>query len=106
MFNVPGFSIHHEMRRMGDAGMSTYDIIRSGTASVGEHYKDKDNFGTIAVGKRADLILVEANPLQDLAHIQKRSGVMVRGRWLPESEIQKRLSQIESRSSAETQSGN
>jgi imidazolonepropionase-like amidohydrolase len=96
-FNVPGFSIHPEMKRMTDAGMSPYDVIRSGTASVGQYYKGRDQFGTIAAGQRADLILVDANPLQDLANVQKRSGVVVRGRWLPESEIQKRLKDIEGR---------
>jgi imidazolonepropionase-like amidohydrolase len=93
-FNVPGFSIHREMARMTDAGMSTYDVVRSGTASVGEYYRAKDDFGTIAVGKRADLILVDANPLQNLANMERRSGVMVRGRWLPRADIDKRLAEI------------
>jgi imidazolonepropionase-like amidohydrolase len=96
-FNVPGFSIHREMRRMTDAGMSTYDIIKSGTASVGYHFKSNDDFGTVAVGKRADLILVEGNPLEDLANIERRGGVMVRGRGLPRSEIQPRLDQLATR---------
>jgi imidazolonepropionase-like amidohydrolase len=95
-FNVPGFSIHREMQRMADAGMSTYEIVRSGTASVGDHFKSKDAFGRIAPGQRADLILVDANPLQALANMEKRSGVMIRGRWLPQSEIEKRLAQIAS----------
>ena len=93
-FNVPGFSIHHEMKRMADAGMSNYDVLKSGTASVGQYFKAQDDFGTIAAGKRADLLLLDANPLQNLAHAARRSGVMVRGRWIPESEIQSRLSQI------------
>ena len=59
-FNVPGFSIHREMRRMADAGMSNYEIVKSGTANVGQHFKAQDAFGTIAVGQRADLILVDA----------------------------------------------
>jgi imidazolonepropionase-like amidohydrolase len=96
-FNVPGFSIHREMKRMSDAGMSTYDIIKSGTASVGQHFKAQDNFGTVGVGKRADLILLDANPLEGLANIQRQAGVMVRGRWLPQSEIQTRLDQIATR---------
>jgi imidazolonepropionase-like amidohydrolase len=95
-FNVPGFSIHREMQRMADAGMSTYEIVRSGTAGVGDHFKSKDAFGRIAPGQRADLILVDANPLQALANVEKRSGVMIRGRWLPQSEIEKRLAQIAS----------
>jgi imidazolonepropionase-like amidohydrolase len=93
-FNVPGFSIHREMRRMVDAGMTPYEIVRSGTANVGEYLKKQDDFGTVAVGKRADLLLVDANPLQDVANMQRRSGVMVRGRWLPQAEIDARLSNI------------
>jgi imidazolonepropionase-like amidohydrolase len=96
-FNVPGFSIHHEMKRMLDAGMSVREVVRSGTANVGEYYKAQDQFGTIAIGKRADLILVDANPLQSIDNMSRRSGVMVRGRWLPDSEIQARLAQIASR---------
>jgi imidazolonepropionase-like amidohydrolase len=93
-FSVPGFSIHREMKRMADAGMKPYDILRSGTYNVGLYFKEKDNFGTIEVGKRADLILLNANPLEDISNIARRSGVMVRGRWLSEREIQSRLDQI------------
>jgi imidazolonepropionase-like amidohydrolase len=93
-FSVPGFSIHREMKRMADAGMKPYDILRSGTNNVGLYLKEKDNFGTIEVGKRADLILLDANPLEDISNIARRSGVMVRGRWLSEREIQSRLDQI------------
>jgi imidazolonepropionase-like amidohydrolase len=101
-FNVPGFSIHREMQRMADAGLTTYDIIKSGTASVGYHFKSLDDFGTVASGKRADLILVDANPLQDLSNIRRQSGVMVRGSWLPQSEIQRRLEQIANRNETAT----
>lgn len=101
-FNVPGFSIHHEMKRMLDTGMSTFDIIKSGTASVGHHFASHDSFGTVAVGARADLILLDANPLETLANVARRSGVMVRGRWLPESDIQARLAQIAERNATTT----
>jgi imidazolonepropionase-like amidohydrolase len=94
-FNVPGFSIHHEMQSMAEAKMTPYDILRTGTAAAGEHLGTKDEpFGTIAVGQRADLILVEGNPLSDLRNVARRAGVMTRGRWLPETEIQKRLAAI------------
>jgi imidazolonepropionase-like amidohydrolase len=101
-FNVPGFSIHREMQRMIDAGMTPYDVIKSGTASVGHHLKSHDDFGTVAVGKRADLILVDASPLQDVSNIARQAGVMVRGRWLPHSDIQTRLDRIASRHGAST----
>jgi len=93
-FNVPGFSIHREMRRMADAGINAYEIVKSGTANVGQYFKAQDSFGTIAVGQRADLILVDANPLENVSNMEKRSGVMVRGRWLPASEIDAALAKI------------
>ncbi|HET9533609.1 MAG TPA: amidohydrolase family protein [Blastocatellia bacterium] len=93
-FSVPGFSIHREMSHMLKSGMTPYEIIRSATKNVGDYFKDKDGFGTIAAGKRADLILIDADPLKDVSSIARRSGVMVRGRWLPEAEIQQRLAKI------------
>jgi hypothetical protein len=51
-------------------------------------------FGTIVPGNRADLILVESNPLQDVANAQRRVGVMARGRWMPAATLQKMLDDI------------
>jgi imidazolonepropionase-like amidohydrolase len=93
-FSVPGFSVHREMAMMVKCGFTPYQIIQSGTKNVGDYFKSRDNFGTVEVGKRADLILVEGNPLKDVSNIGKRAGVMLRGQWLPESEIQKRLDEI------------
>jgi imidazolonepropionase-like amidohydrolase len=93
-FSVPGFSIHREMSHMLKTGMTPYEIIRSATKNVGDYFKDKDSFGTIAAGKRADLILIDGDPLKDVSSIARRSGVMVRGRWLPEPEIQQRLTKL------------
>ena len=96
-FSVPGFSIHRELRRMRDAGMTNEQILRSGTRSVGEYFRASDRFGTVAPGQRADLLLLEADPLADLGNLQRRAGVMVRGRWLPEAEIRQRLDAIAAR---------
>ncbi len=93
-FSVPGFSIHEELKRMVEAGMTPYEVYRTGTYNVGEYFVDQDNFGTIAPGKRADMILLDQNPLEDVSHLKERAGVMVRGVWLPELEIQERLAQI------------
>lgn len=93
-FSVPGFSIFREMPVMLAAGLSPYEVIRSATKNAGDYYKGKAQFGMVATGQRADLILVNGNPLKDLSNITKRSGVMVRGRWLSEEEIQKRLESI------------
>lgn len=93
-FNVPGFSIHHEMRMMVDAGLSPYRVLATGTVGPAVYFGTGEEFGTVAAGRRADLILLEANPLEDIANVQRRAGVMVRGSWLPEDEIQQRLAAI------------
>jgi imidazolonepropionase-like amidohydrolase len=93
-FNVPGFSIHHEMRMMQAAGLTPYQVLATGTREAARYFGAKAGFGTIAPGQRADLILLTANPLENLANVERRAGVMIRGRWLPESEIQARLEKI------------
>jgi hypothetical protein len=94
IFSVPGFSLHREMQAMIAAGMSPYEVLASGTMNVGEYFQGQDTFGTIAVGRRADLILINSNPLDDIANVADRAGVMVRGNWLPEEMIQQRLAGI------------
>jgi len=96
LFSVPGFSIHRETPIMVAAGLSPYDVLAAGTRNVAEYFGALDQFGTLETGKRADLLLLEANPLKDVAHLARRAGVMVRGRWLPEAEIQQRLAAIAS----------
>jgi imidazolonepropionase-like amidohydrolase len=98
LFNVPGFALHREIPLMEDAGMSPFEVLLSGTRSVAEYVEEsleqEGNFGTVAPGNRADLVLLEANPLADLAALQQRAGVMVAGRWVSREEIDRRLAAI------------
>jgi imidazolonepropionase-like amidohydrolase len=95
VFSVPGFSIiHREIPAMIRAGLTPYQVLRSGTYSVADYFGTLDRTGTVAVGRQADLLLLEADPLPDVSNLSRRAGVMVRGRWLPESEIQQRLADI------------
>jgi imidazolonepropionase-like amidohydrolase len=96
-FSVPGFSLHREFPRMRAAGMSPFEILLSGTRNVGEYFQRNDTFGTVAVGRRADLLLLDADPLADIANLQRIAGVMVRGRWVPADEIRTRLEAIAAR---------
>ncbi len=97
IFSVPGFSLRHELAVMTDSGLTPHDILVSGTRNVGRYFKDQDAFGTVQPGMRADLLLVSANPLENIENIFRQTGVMVRGRWLPAEEIAKRLDAIAAR---------
>jgi imidazolonepropionase-like amidohydrolase len=93
-YSVPGFSIHREMKAMKDVGMSNFAILQSATKNVGDYYQTVDKLGQVAPGHRADLVLLTGNPLEGLENVMRRAGVMVRGKWTPEAEIQARLTQI------------
>jgi imidazolonepropionase-like amidohydrolase len=97
LFSVPGFSVHREVELMSKCGMSARQILDAGTRVAAEYFGASGDFGVIAPGKRADMVLLEANPLENIAYLQRRAGVVVRGRWLPEAEIQKRLAEIAAR---------
>jgi imidazolonepropionase-like amidohydrolase len=97
VFSVPGFSLRREVVAMSEAGMTPWQILHSGTVAVAQHLGTQAETGTIAAGKRADLILLEANPLDDITAIGRVAGVVVNGRWLAQSDIEARLSEIAAR---------
>jgi imidazolonepropionase-like amidohydrolase len=77
-----------------DAGLSPYAALEAATRNPAEWLGELDEAGTVEVGKRADLLLLEANPLDDVANAERRAGVMLRGRWLPEEELRATLDRI------------
>ena len=89
IFNVPGFSIHRELDALVDSGLTPYEALRTGTAAVGE-YLDS-NAGLILVGRNADLVLLDANPLDDIGNSRRIHGVMLRGTWHAAAELEQRL---------------
>lgn len=97
MWNVPGFSTHRELEALVRAGLSPYQALTAGTTSVAEYFGTSNRTGTVAVGKQADLILLDANPLESIANTRRIAGVMLRGRWIPKSEIDSRLASFVAR---------
>ena len=95
VWNVPGFSIHREMKQMNAAGLTPYQILVSGTRNVGEYFGAAKEVGTIEAGKRADLVLLDADPLRDIANASAISGVMLRGRWFDKPAITQRLAALQ-----------
>jgi hypothetical protein len=109
MFNVPGFALHRELQVARAAGLTNYQVLESGSRNVGryvrESLKQDGAFGVIAEGQWADLVLLEANPLLDLANLTRRSGVFVRGRWVSAQEIDTGLARIAAKFGAARQGG-
>jgi len=97
VMNVPGFSIHHEMMAMSDSGISAENILRSGTVSPAKFFDSEGEYGQILEGASADLVLLDANPIDNISNASKISGVMVRGQWLSKSAIDERLVSIAKR---------
>jgi hypothetical protein len=90
----PGFSIHAELRILANSGLSPYQAIAAGTATasqVAAAMTGADEFGTIEAGKRADLILLDRNPLDAVENIEDPRGVMARGRWYSRSRLQEMM---------------
>ncbi len=96
-YNVPGFSLHRELALLVGAGLTPYQALVTGTRNVARFIGEEERFGTVEVGRRADLILLEANPLANIANVQRRAGVMINGRWLSEERIQAGLAAIAAR---------
>jgi imidazolonepropionase-like amidohydrolase len=96
-FDVPGFSLHRELAWMRANGMSTFDVLKAATVNAGEYFAKQDSFGTIEPGRRADLLLLEANPLDDVANVSKISGVMVRGKWYARTDLDAGLLAIQAK---------
>lgn len=89
----PGKSAHLELEQLVEAGLTPYQALATGTANAGkfinQHVAGAKPFGTVQGGQRADLLLLDANPLTDIKSIRQIAGVSVKGRWLSRSEIQK-----------------
>jgi hypothetical protein len=93
---VPGFSAHDELADLVAAELTPFQALRTATANAAEFLGAGDRHGTIAVGQTADLVLLDANPLTDIAHTRRIAGVMLRGRWLSRAEITAMLQELAS----------
>ena len=91
---VPGFSLHQELRLLTRNGFTPYEAIKTATvnaAAVVKRMTGQVDFGRIEVGKRADLILTNGNPLDAVENITNPRGVMASGRWYDRQMLQKML---------------
>jgi predicted amidohydrolase YtcJ len=91
---VYGYSLHDELQLFVDAGLTPYQALETATRNSAIAMGELDEWGTIEVGKRADLVLLYADPLDDIANTEQIAGVMARGQWLTASDLQHMLDDI------------
>ena len=89
-----GYTLHRELKTLNEAGLSNYTTLAAATRNPAEFFGTLKQTGTIEKGKRADLVLLEGNPLQDISNTEKRTGVMLKGRYFTQAEMNKWLDEI------------
>jgi imidazolonepropionase-like amidohydrolase len=95
-FCSPGFSLHDELQLLVEAGLTPMQALQSATANPARFFDRTRTMGTIAKGKAADLVLLDANPLLDIRNTKKISAVVRNGRLLNRETLDRMLSEIES----------
>jgi len=91
----PGFSLHEELERFVAAGFTPMEALQTATVNPAKFLGMEDRLGTIEKGKIADLVLLNANPLDDIRNTQKIEAVIVNGHYLPRAELDKMLAGVE-----------
>ena len=86
VWNVPGFSLHRELDALVAAGLTPLEALQTGTIAAAT-FLGLDT-GSVQEGKQADLVLLDANPLDDIAHSRRIHGVMLRGLWLSSASLE------------------
>jgi len=86
-FVVHGAALHDELSYFVKAGLTPYEALTKSTIDAARFLRQQDEFGRIASGFRADLLLLDTNPLEDISHTRNIAGVMLRGKWMPAEEL-------------------
>jgi imidazolonepropionase-like amidohydrolase len=94
-FVYPGASVHEELANFVAAGFTPEQALTIATRDAARFMGQEQEWGTLAVGKRADLLLLESNPLQDISATRRIAGVVAQGRWLPASRLKEMTAAVE-----------
>jgi hypothetical protein len=96
---VPGFALIEEIEALADAGLTSFDVLTAATSNAGRFVREfvdaNASFGTVTRNARADLILLDGNPVVDLSQLETPSGVMLRGKWYDRDALDRMLAEVE-----------
>jgi len=95
VYVFPGFSLHEELQRFVAAGFTPLETLQTATLNPARFFGIEERFGTVETGKTADLVLLKANPLDDIANTQKIAAVILSGRYFSAKDLEKMLAGVE-----------
>ena len=95
LYEYPGFSLHDELALLVKAGLTPMDALRCATCNPAEYFGLLDSLGAVEKGKIADLVLLDANPLEEISNTSKIAAVVLGGRLIPRSTLDEMLSGVE-----------
>jgi imidazolonepropionase-like amidohydrolase len=93
-FSIPGFSLHQELQALVDAGLSNIEALRAATLNPAKFLGREKDFGAVEKGKIADLVLLDANPLENISNTKKINAVIVNGKLLKRTDLDAMLQQV------------
>jgi imidazolonepropionase-like amidohydrolase len=94
---IPGISLHLELQRFVAAGFTPLEALQTATLNPADFYNRRSDFGTVQVGRIADLVLLQANPLENIANTRTVVGVVADGHYLSSTDLERlrtRLKQL------------
>jgi imidazolonepropionase-like amidohydrolase len=94
-FAFPGFSLHDELDLLVQSGLTPAEALRAATINPARFLHDDGANGSVAAGRNADLVLLDANPLESIRNTQRIAAVVVRGRYLDRAELDRMLAAVE-----------
>lgn len=94
-YSYPGFSVHEELEFYTRAGMSSFEALQTATVNAAEFMGKLNELGTIEPGKTADLVLLEANPLDSIANTRRIAAVFLDGRFLAREKLAAMLEKVD-----------
>ncbi|MEA2564027.1 MAG: hypothetical protein QOH06_5531 [Acidobacteriota bacterium] len=95
----PGFSLHDELTLLVEAGLTPMEALQAATLNPARYLGKEKDLGTVEKGKLADLVLLDASPLEDINNTRKIDAVVFGGKLFPKTELQKMLADLEAAAS-------
>ncbi|HLZ92070.1 MAG TPA: amidohydrolase family protein [Candidatus Acidoferrum sp.] len=95
VYIMPGFSLHDELANFVEAGFTPMEALQTATSNPAKFLETESSYGSVDAGKIADLVLLGANPLEDIRHTRKITAVIANGRFFDRRALDRMLKEVE-----------